>query len=296
MQQIIIRDQNFELDEKSLILDSEGFIPLVFWPVTPNFGDLLSPWLFEKMTGKPVKLIKSNVRKCWHLSTLEKFERKALRSKHYVSIGSVISRARNSSIVWGTGAFGTEQFCQLSYKAEYRAVRGPLTRQLLKNAGITVPEIYGDPALLVQNYYTTRPEKRYKIGVVLRWSEGKWITKKYGKDIKIINLGSADVDNTLFDILSCDRIITSSLHGLIIADSFGIPNAFLSSETPKGGLFKYFDYFASVNKFRLPKLFNFDPDIIEIEHLEAAFEFDDRPISFDYQHLLSACPFLRKVI
>lgn len=35
----------------------EGAIPLTWWTVTKNFGDLLSPYLFEKLTGKPVNLV-----------------------------------------------------------------------------------------------------------------------------------------------------------------------------------------------------------------------------------------------
>lgn len=272
----------FEVDSEKLLLDADK-IPLTYWVQAPNFGDLLSPWLFTKLTGKATKLVRVGPGP----------DKELLKKPAYISIGSIISRAQDVSIVWGTGSFGTEQAGQISKKAKYHAVRGPLTRCLVKNRGIDCPAVYGDPALLSPLVYNPVVDKQYEIGVVLRWSESEWLGAKPGAGVKIIDLGSDDIESVISQMKSCKRIITSSLHGLIIADTYGIPNAWLSSGTPKGGEFKFYDYFLSVDKVRHAQTYNVIVDGLGLKQLLRHFHFDNRPISFKPEVLLGACPFLR---
>ncbi|MEL6682925.1 MAG: polysaccharide pyruvyl transferase family protein [Pseudomonadota bacterium] len=286
----------FRLDPSALALTDDGQVPLIYWRVKPNFGDLLAPWLFQHLTGREVKLIKGLVNPVNLAAMVQyKWKQKPIKIPHYISIGSIMSRVKDNSIVWGTGSFGTEQFTQLSTKARYCAVRGPLSRQLLRNVGVEVPQVYGDPALLTPLFFDAPEEKTHKIGLVLRWSETEWLQATPGDGVTLIDLGSRDVEGTLHQILSCEMIITSSLHGLIIADTYGIPNAYLASDTPKGGEFKFYDYFASVNKFRKPKAFDFTSEALTVDTLMNHFDFDGREIDFDAINLLRACPFLEEV-
>jgi pyruvyltransferase len=257
------------------IVMKNGSIPVFWWTDAPNFGDLLSPWLVENMTGMNVEFADRD-------------------EPHYVTIGSIVGRASNNSIVWGTGSFGTETKARLSPKADYTAVRGPLTRQVLKNAGISSPQVYGDPALLMPLYYYPEVPITHEIGVVVRWSEKEWKTVDVDPRVKIINLKTANVEDTIVDFLSCRRIISSSLHGLIIADAYGIPNAWRQSETGKGGIFKYFDYFASVHKYRAPHQYSIGKQGLGVDHLLKNFSFDSQPIDFKYYKLLDASPFLQR--
>lgn len=250
-------------------------IPVYWWTDAPNFGDLLSPWLIEKITSRPTKF--ANV-----------------EDPQFVAIGSIVGRASNKSTLWGTGSFGTETKRRLAPKAKYTAVRGPLTRQILKNAGITCPPIYGDPALLAPLYYYPDVPVTHEIGVVVRWSEKEWKTVDVDPKVKIINLKTSNIESTIRDFLSCKRIISSSLHGLIIADAYGIPNAWRQSETGKGGIFKYYDYFASVNKYRFPHQYSIGEQGLALNTLLRAFDFSSRPIDFKYYKLLDACPFLER--
>ena len=253
----------------------DGSIPVFWWNDAPNFGDLLSPWLIERMTSMPTVFADRE-------------------SAHYVTIGSIVGRASNESIVWGTGSFGTETKKRLSPQAKYHAVRGPLTRQILKNAGIDCRPVYGDPALLAPLYYHPHVPVTHEIGVVVRWSEKEWKSVNIDPKVKIINLKTSSVDETIRAFLSCKRIISSSLHGLIIADAYGIPNAWRQSETGKGGVFKYYDYFASVNKSRNPHQYSIGKEGLELSHLLKKFDFDSKPIEFNYYKLLDACPFIRR--
>lgn len=254
----------------------DGAVPLVWWPVAPNFGDLLSPWLIEKMTGRPVT-------------------KPVDGEPSYVSIGSIIKRVRPGSLVWGTGSFGQESREEFQKNAKYLAVRGPLTRARLLSHGIKCPEVYGDPALLAPLYYNPKVAKTHEIGVIVRWSERSWRDVEVGPGVKLIDFGTDEIEKTIDDILSCKQIVTSSLHGLIIADAYNVPSAWLASDTPKGRDFKYHDYNLSVNKHRTPRKFDLLKHPLTVERLRNAFDFDGRTIEFDYRRLLDACPFLERV-
>lgn len=265
----------YSVDPARLLLTDAGEVPLIHWPVAPNFGDDLSPWLFGKLTGKPVFQSKGD-------------------GPAYVGIGSILNRVRDNSIVWGTGSFGPEPPREINRRARYTAVRGPLTRARVLDRGAACPRVYGDPALLTPLFYAPKARKTHDIGLVLRWSEDKWLGRKAGDGVKIIDLGTRDVESVLNDILSCRRIITSSLHGLIIADAYDIPSAWLSSPSPKGREFKFYDYFLSVDKVRHADVFDMAAGVLTVATLDAAFRFDDRAISFDQDALLDACPFLTR--
>lgn len=276
--------ESFSVNDEKLLVNEVGEVPLTYWVNAPNFGDLLSPWIFGKLTNKKIELVRGA-----HDSNKDTLKRKA-----YISIGSIISRVQNNSVVWGTGSFGTEQSSQISKKAIYHAVRGPLTRCLAMNEGIECPKIYGDPALLVSFIYNPEVDVTHDIGMVIRWSENAWRKVPVQKGVKLIDLGRDDIEGVLRDIKSCKKIITSSLHGLIIADAYGIPNAWLASKTPKGGEFKFYDYFISVDKVRHAQMYNVEKLGMNVEALNDSFDFDSRAINFDYFELLDACPFLKR--
>ena len=117
------------------LLELDGRVPVRWWVKAPNFGDLLSPWLIAKMTGREVVFADP-------------------KKPHYLVIGSVLNRANPRSQVWGAGAFGTEDGAVFAISAAYHAVRGPLSHARLATLGIPCPEVYGDPALLAPAYFS----------------------------------------------------------------------------------------------------------------------------------------------
>jgi hypothetical protein len=266
----------------------DGAIPLTWWVNTPNIGDLLSPFLVERMTGLPVVLVDKRPRASLRHRVRGLFDRANRYS--YLVVGSIISRADAASVVWGSGAFGTE-LGHLSPQATYLAVRGPLTRNLLRLQHISCPEVYGDPALLLPLVFAPPVEKKYRVGVVRRWREEAGFATTAEDGVKIIDMGASDVEAALLDILSCELILASSLHGLVLADAYGIPSAWLPSNTPKGLEYKYYDYFATVAKLRKPQRIELDKPVLTLSRLETV-EYDDRPIEFDRDALLGACPFI----
>jgi len=269
-----IRDR-YALDEARVILEPDGRVPLVYWRVAPNFGDALSPWLVGKLTGLKVKSTRSE-------------------GPNYVAIGSVIEQVKDKSEVWGSGSFGTERVDEINASARYHAVRGPLTRSLLRSHKITCPRVYGDPALLTPLFYRENVEKRYRTGLAVRWRDNAWKNLALSDEVLLIDFHSSDIEMILYQMLSCERIVTSSLHGLIIADAYGLPSAWLSTRTAKGHEFKYYDYFLSVNKARHARHVQLSGEtLLDNSFFSREFEFDNRAIEFDPHALLDSCPFLK---
>jgi pyruvyltransferase len=262
-----------EYEVGSLLLDN-GSVPLRWWCKADNFGDLMSPWLISKMTGRDTVWTEDE--------------------PHYMVIGSILNMSNPHAIVWGSGSFGVEPGIRFSDEATYTAVRGPLTRARLIAREIPCPEVYGDPALLAPAYFAPEVSQTHEYGIVSRWSDQKWRNAKLGPGVRLIDLGSPDVESVIEAILSCRRIVTGSLHGLIIADAYGIPNAWVRSRSAYGGPYKFFDYFATVGKLRMFQDFK-TRSPVTVERLRDTLQFDGRPIDFDYRALLDACPFLQRV-
>ena len=149
-------------------------------------------------------------------------------------------------MVWGTGANGKVDPTRLPLAGlDVRAVRGPLTRTLLESKGVSCPPVFGDPALL--------------LGIL--FPELKNVTKRH--DITVVtNLNDRDVRhgfNTLNprrSLSTCLRtiaasrlVVGSSLHGVIVAESLGIPAILIRSQAEP--VFKYQDYFAGTGRDKL---------------------------------------------
>ena len=172
-------------------------------------------------------------------------------TKNYLFIGSIlINRYVNSNtIVWGSGMLRPKTLTNKPYKI--CAVRGPKTREILLASGIDCPEVYGDPALLMPYYYYPYIQKKYKLGIIPHHThiKSQLLNKfKNNNDVKIIDFTSYDGwKSVIKEMLSCDFIVSESLHGLIISEAYRIPNIYVSFG-PLGQDFKYNDFFLSINK------------------------------------------------
>lgn len=94
------------------------------------------------------------------------------------------------------------------------------------------------------------------------------------------------------EIVECEMIISSSLHGLILSDAYHIPNIWIKfSDETFDGSFKYLDYFASVKRpIDRPLIIRSRLDLSDLLQYKDSYS----PITFDAQKLLSVCPFIDK--
>ncbi|WP_052307650.1 polysaccharide pyruvyl transferase family protein [Belliella baltica] len=106
--------------------------------------------------------------------------------------------------------------------------------------------------------------------------------------ILIIDVQQKNPLNVIDDILSCDKIISSSLHGLIVADAYRVPSIWIEfSDKIVGNGFKFFDYFLSVNrKDNAPVKINSTTQLDDILK-----NFYDYEIEIDLEKLRKSCPF-----
>ena len=197
----------------------------VFWSNSrPNFGDILTPYILDyagvkyEMVSKP-------------------------EQGNAMCIGSIVHKATDGMVVLGSGVMHSKH--KLNPKADYRFVRGPLTRHRVLECGGTCPTVYGDPALLLP-LFCDESKKEYDVGIVPHYVDYNEIKEKYPKH-KVINLSNENPLEVAREITKCRSIISTSLHGIIAAHAYGIPASWLLySNKLKGNNIKFKDYFASV--------------------------------------------------
>ena len=206
---------------------------LLWWMKTPypsNFGDILSPWIVEKVSGAPVKF--------------------GRRDASVLAIGSIIKFATKKSTVWGSGSPRASD--RLSAEARYKAVRGPLTRDKVLESGGICPPVYGDPALLLPRYLPrTHRNPSFKLGFIRHVSQNALNLSFDGvKDIRLTGVGESTIERVVDEILDCEMILSTSLHGIIVANAYGIPARWCNLPYDDAGItgdgLKFADYFLSV--------------------------------------------------
>lgn len=211
--------------------------------VNSNWGDDINTHLISKLFGKSV--LDSS------MSWLCKYG----IADNYIMIGSTLSmRVDRNTIVWGGGVISDKSILPAKPK-RVLAVRGPLTRKWLLSQDVLCPEVYGDPALFAPYIYTPHVEKEYEFGFIPHYSElGGAEVCRFVDDnphVHVININKYGTWTDFIDEINrCKYILSSSLHGLIISDAYGIRNAWVApSQTIIGGEFKFRDYFESTDFF-----------------------------------------------
>lgn len=179
--------------------------------------------------------------------------KKISSTKYFYCIGSNILASYQNATIWGAGITPLlskfKRFLQKisRRKLDIRAVRGPLTRDFLLRQGFKCPEIYGDPAILMPLIYTPNcKQKRYKKLIIPQFACESKFRQKYFNE-KIVSMNTNDYETVIDEIVSSEIVYTSSLHGIILAESYGVPAIFFRS-LPKNEDFKYLDYYYSTGR------------------------------------------------
>ncbi len=201
-----------------------------------NFGDIVSPYIVELITGEPVVRVGESY----------KAKKKEII---YLVCGSILAWADKNSVVWGSGFISADRKVQEKPKS-IKAVRGKLSRDILTKQGIRSRKIYGDPVLLLPDYHTQQSNMEYRLGVIPHYADLQLAINlphfTGDPDVLMINI-NASIQETLDAIWKCEKIISSSLHGLVLADAYGIANGWVEfSDNVLGKGFKFFDYFSGM--------------------------------------------------
>lgn len=180
------------------------------------------------------------------------------QTKHLYGIGSIIQLGYQNAVVWGSGYMHDKSaddiylrinriFRRLR-KLDIRCVRGPETRRVLRREGFKCPEIYGDPALLMPLIYKPEnAEKTRKYSVIRHWSDNS-------EAENIIPIMTTDYKGFIDTVVSSELIVSSSLHGIILAEAYGVPAVLYIPQECRESLdeFKYRDYYYSTGRYMFP--------------------------------------------
>jgi hypothetical protein len=192
-----------------------------WWGKITNFGDQLNPLILRKM-DVPFDWAKPS-------------------EAELVMVGSILEHlpADWSGTVFGAGQLHESSRIDLT-NARVLALRGKLTAARVKGLPSHTRVVLGDPGLLAP-LWVRQPPAKYDLGIVPHWSD-KELFKRYPYAHLIDP--QQQPEHVIEEIASCKRIIASSLHGLIIADAYGIPRQaeLFPRASQEGGDFKYRDY------------------------------------------------------
>lgn len=244
-----------------------------------NFGDELNVYLIENLTGKKVVNKRNTI----------------FNGPCFLAIGSIVESSISSkSIIWGSGALYGCTKKKLTKPKYVLAVRGKYTRAFLLRNQIQCPEVYGDPALLLPYIYNKNMKKEYKYGLIPHIVDIdnpiiQSFIYRYKNDVLLISFQNyGNWQNVIDQIRSCEYIISSSLHGLIVSDAYNIPNVWIKvSEKVIGGEFKFKDYFSGVNReYKLPVTMTKNTELEEINNALL----DYKEISPDLNSIINSCP------
>ncbi len=200
-----------------------------------NLGDAINPYLFNEVFNK--KAI--HTREVLNIGF----------PKVYSLIGSILDDSITKNLVVMGSGFRKMDSIMKVRPSEVVACRGPLTRKKLQQMGLEVPEVYGDPAILLPNFFDVQVLKTNKIGVIPHIVDQELpVVKKLNNraDFKYIDI-CADFEDFIKDIKSCKFTISSSLHGIILSHAYNIPSIWVEfSDEVIGDGFKFDDYYLSL--------------------------------------------------
>ncbi len=240
-----------------------------------NFGDELSPFIISNIFNVRFKNENDKNFKTIFFKNLYRINNvfvklrnklfaknnslKIYHTKNVLAIGSIINKSHYNSKVWGSG---------IMYKntkvegGKFYAVRGYITIERLKELGLNAPNVVGDPALLLPMIYNPKIVKQYKLGIIPHYVDFDLINKNIINDeTLIIDLTNKDIEYVVNQILSCNHVISSSLHGIIVSQAYKIPALWYKfSNNLAGDDIKFSDYFSSV------KIEDYKPFKLDIEN------------------------------
>ncbi|MFD1771937.1 polysaccharide pyruvyl transferase family protein [Sphingobacterium suaedae] len=249
-------------------------INLIYWNA-PNYGDALSPRLVEELTGGVVQFKDITLSRGKRMKALLTGDRPIIRTilfphqEVYGVIGSILSWMPKRAKVWGAGFMNEHD----SFAGgDVYAVRGKLTEQKLIDLGGNACGIYGDPALLLPLWLEGSSEKSTEIALIPHWKEVDYFKDKYGDNYAIIDFRSKDVERITSEIAACRYILSSSLHGLIVAHAYGIPALWIKHGYIDTDGFKFHDYFSSVDIPLYNGFSNIDEILSDVTHWRQLFE------------------------
>lgn len=220
----------------------EGCVNLLWWDERANFGDAVGPWLVRRISGlKPVN--------GW---------RRRLDVPPLVAVGSTAGwLEQDGTQVWGAGLMRTLEPAETERLAGLRgvgvhAVRGALTAaELRSKLGWRVPEVYGDPALLLPRFLRVPDGQgaRGEVAVVPHLDHRGLFPDSGDPGVHVVDARQG-MEQVVREIAGSRACVSSSLHGIIVAQAYGVPWVWVRVRDAviAGDTFKFRDFFTTLEE------------------------------------------------
>lgn len=277
-----------------------------WWHGEVNLGDVLTPYIIEKLSGikceyigyKWSYILKYLLGQLHHNLPIDKkllYPFYFKEPEYILGVGSILHHESDgNAIAWGSG-FLKKDHVFTGKKAV--AVRGEYTAKRLFELGYPQINVLGDPALLLPLIFNEQTPKNEKIAIIPHYVEYEKFNSKYGHQYDIINMRTDDIEGTLKKISSYRYILSSSLHGIIIGQAYHVPTIWIEEEQLANDAFhfKFRDYFSSVGIEYYEPYRNIDEllnsDIIQFFEDNKTRTSINKDLSAIQQNLLKVAPF-----
>lgn len=246
-----------------------------------NFGDLITPYILHHLGFSPVQSLRVSY-------------------SDVVITGSFLDSISSNydGIIVGAGFLRADRPKLLTH-ANVIGIRGALSKSLIgKDADNSI--VLGDSGLALSRFISSRSEKKYELGIIPHYLDYKdsriwaWYNK-YKSNIHIINVLQPP-ELVFLEISSCNYILSSSLHGLVIADSLNIPNRWIQFVCYNhNSSFKFHDYYSAFGMHNDPFIPSGSESLIDLLNITKILSTDiERVIDEIYKSLIRMKPLLIK--
>lgn len=224
----------------------DGIDTNIFYSMS-NLGDCYNNYLVAMLSGTNVTMRDRNA--------------PSRTGNPYVCVvGSVLHP--KCDIVWGTGIITSQKTAFQNPNAEVFATRGPDTLSLTPNGHKGRRVAFGDPGLLLSLLLPMpKPRSEVDFCVIPHYIDHDVpafmeLQKQLSKNntaftnnfsVRILNIETCSLAGYVQQLSGCKKVLSSSLHGLVFAISYGIPGArLLFSDLVFGGHFKFNDFYKGI--------------------------------------------------
>lgn len=221
-------------------------------PAPGNFGDWLSPYIINKLTGRGISLVD---------------DYRAVAKKHLVAVGSLAPAISSSAFVLGAGA--ATRNSKIDPRAVYYSLRGPRTAKILQEAGGISVENFGDLGFMMSRVYMPKKIDIDAEIVLVRHVNHATIPMILPAGVKEISVAVAsasDIERFIDTLYSAKRVVTSAMHCFIVCQSYSIPCALVNFDEMSSAVYgdgtKYADALEGVGlnerqPIKIPLKFDF---------------------------------------
>ena len=257
---IYTNNRTVTIDSK--VKNPNGFALVAYWDGKPNFGDLIGPYLISKITNRPVLNIINE------------------SYSGFITVGSILQSVdRKDMVVWGSGFIEEPSDKTLNNIKKYNplilSLRGKKTAECLVNANVKLPDnvVYGDPALILPLFYQPLINNHKRVGVCPHFIHKPHFLEIINKDDGLIIIDvQKDMESVVSEIASSSVCISTSLHGLIIAQAYNIPWVWLEIEDQNlfGNDFKFKDFFSTLREEQVTHIKVKIEDVKDLDYVALA--------------------------